>query len=467
MTILEDPTASAPLDQLAVHVRGDVHRPGDPGYDAAATPWNVAVVSRPAAVLEAADAADVVAAMHFANERGLEVAVRATGHGAADTLEGTILVRTHRLDELTVHPEGWARVGAGVQWGAVMEAAAPLGLAPMCGSAPHVGVVGLLTGGGLGPVARTLGVSADHMRAFEVVTGDGELRRATPTENPALFWGLRGGKGTLGIVTAVEIDLLPIETLYGGGLYFAPDDVEPVLRAWAEWCPTLPEQATTSVAIMRLPDAPFVPPPLAGRVTLALRFAWTGDPAEGERIFSAMRAVADPILGEVGVMPYAQLGMIHSDPVDPMPTTEGMALLRELPAEAVDTLLALAGPDVDCPQLIVELRQLGGAIARTPEHPSAFVHRDAGFSLLTIGLAAGPIAAIAAAHAVQVEEAMRPWATGGALPNFAASTDPAVIARCYDRETLARLATLATAYDPNAVIRCARIVREALQLQQG
>jgi len=172
----------------------------------------------------------------------MTVGVQATGHGPIPSLAGHLLVVTRDLDEVTVHAdERWARVGAGVKWIRVIEASAPYGLAPLNGSASDVGIVGYTTGGGVGPMARTFGLAADRVRAFEVVTGDGELRRVTPTRHPDLFFALRGGKGVAGIVTAVEFDLLPIATFYGGAVYFDGQDIPAVIDRWRSWSKALPD----------------------------------------------------------------------------------------------------------------------------------------------------------------------------------------------------------------------------------
>jgi hypothetical protein len=454
------PTAPDPAE-LTACIAGAVHLPGTPGYTQLGTPWNGASTAGIVAVVEVATAQDVVQAVRFAARHHIEVGVQCTGHGSAGFDRPTLLVHTAGLDDLAISPDGSARVGAGIRWGQLLEAAAPMGLAGLAGSAPDVGVVGYLTGGGLGPVARTFGFASDQVTAFDVVTGDGYLRRATATENPAIFWALRGGKGALGIVTAVEFDLIELPEMYGGALYFDGADAATVLHAWRRWAGTLPEQATTSVAVLRLPDLPMVPPPLAGRVTVAVRFAWVGDPATGEHIVAPMRAVAPVVLGGVGVLPYSALGSIHADPVDPMPVHEHAQLLTELTDEAVDTLLALAGPAATCPQVIVELRQLGGAIARAPRHASAVCHRDAAFTLLTIGLSIPPLIEATDAHGRQLMSAMSPWSTGANLPNFAASADPRQVARNYDAATLSRLGSLARSYDPQSIIAAAAVVRAA------
>lgn len=449
--------SSTQLDSLAQRLSGTLAMPGDEAYTRLATPWNVAVQTHPVAVVEARNVRDIAEAVRYAASAGHAVAVQATGHGVSTTMEDTLLVHTGRLDECVVHPDGWARVGAGVRWQQVIEAAAPHGLAPLCGSSPNVGVVGYTTGGGLGPMARTFGFASDHVRAIEVVTGDGGLRRATPDQEPELFWGIRGGKGALGIVTALEFDLVPVPEVYGGALYFDGSDAESVIHTWATWCESLPEQATTSVALLNLPPMPGVPEPLAGRLTVAVRFVWTGAPVEGETLLATMRAAAPPIIDAVSVMPYAAIGAVHSDPVDPMPVHEAADLLWALPVEAVDALLAVAGPSVLSPQVIVELRQLGGAIARAPRHASAVCHRGAGFALNVIGVLAPEVAQIVPVHAEEVRAALAPWATGGVLPNFGASLQPERVLRAYDEKTLARLVAAAGAYDPQHLFRVGHV----------
>ena len=450
-------TTALSLDTLRRRLTGTLADPHDDAYGRLTAPWNVAVRPTPVAAVEARSAQDVVETVRYAAAAGLPVAVQATGHGIAADLDGALLVSTSRLDECVVHPDGWARVGSGVRWQHVLDAAAPLGLAPLCGSSPHVGVVGYTSGGGLGPVARTYGLASDLVRTIEVVTGDGVLRRVTPTENADLFWGLRGGKGALGIVTAMEFDLVPLPRVHGGALYFDGADAAAVLHTWRRWCADLPEQATTSIALLQLPPMPGVPEPLAGRLTVAVRYVWTGDADTGAELLAPMRACATPLIDAVQTMPYAAIGMVHADPVDPMPAVETSDLLRELPGDAVDALLRVAGPGSGSPQTIVEIRQLGGAVARAPQVPDAVCHRDAAFTLNIIGVPAGPAAEAVVPHAAHVRAALEPWTTGGLLPNFSAGTGVDRIARSYDPATLARLVDVAHRYDPDNVLRAGQV----------
>jgi FAD binding domain len=453
------PTVRAPqvsFDELRPRLTGSVHTPDEPEYQALVTPWNLAIQLHPAAVVDVRTAHDVVAAVRFAAEHGLTAGVQATGHGAQPGIAGHLLIVTKGLDEVTVHPEGWARVGAGVKWLEVIEQAAPYGLAPLNGSSSDVGVVGYTTGGGVGPLVRTFGLAADRVRAFDVVTGDGLLRRVTPDEHPDLFFALRGGKGTAGIVTAIEFDLLRLSHFYGGAIYFDAADAAVVVDRWRTWADTLPEQATTSFALFNLPPLPEIPPPLAGRMTLAIRFAWTGQPEEGARLLDEIRALAPVVLDDASYRPYTEIDHVHNDPVDPTPAADPAILLDDFPAEAAERLLAVAGHGSGSPQILLEVRALGGAYAREARYPNAFSHRAARYSVLCVGIM--PSEAVPA-HTQRVFDALADWDTGGCWPNFVAPHDGASARRAYSSATLARLAEVADRYDPDGVLATGAFAR--------
>ncbi|WP_448624598.1 FAD-binding oxidoreductase [Geodermatophilus sp. URMC 64] len=459
-TVVDDVTIDAPFDVLDAVITGSVHTPESPEYAAHVTPWNLAVPLHPSAVVDARSAEDVAAAVRFAGAFGLTAGVQATGHGAIPGIAGQLLISTKGLDEVTVHPEGWARVGAGVKWLRVVQEAAPYGLAPLSGSVTDVGVVGYTTGGGVGPMARTHGIAANKVRAFDVVTGDGVVRRATPTEHPDLFWALRGGKGSAGIVTAVEFDLVHVPTFYGGSVWFDAADAPRVIEAWRTWADELPEAGTTSFGLFQLPPMPGVPPMLAGRMTLSLRFLWTGDPEEGARQLDRMRAVAPVILDDASVKPYTAVDSVHTDPVDPTPAIDPAILLSEFPAEAAERLLEVAGQGSGSTLILLEVRALGGAYARAPQHPDAFCHRDARFSVLAVGLAAEPdMAARAMVDAERVFAALAPWDNGRVWPNFGPVHDEHSARRAYDEATLRRLADVVRTYDPEGVLHYGRWTR--------
>jgi FAD/FMN-containing dehydrogenase len=448
-------TTSSPsdvLDDLQLRVAGPVLTGDDPRVAAEVAGFNTTYTPRPVAVVGATCADDVAAAVRWAADRGHPVAVQSTGHGLVSDLAGSVLVTTRRLSSVAVDPVArTARVGAGVRWAQVIEAAAPHGLAPLNGSSSGVGVVGYTLGGGLGPMARRYGFAADHVRSVELVTADGAVRRVDAISDPELFWALRGGKGNFGIVTELEFDLVPVASLHGGGVFFPGEAAAALLHAYRTWVETLPEETTTSIALLRLPPLPALPEPLRGRFVVHLRFAHLGPADEGAALLAPMRAVAPAIMDLVGDMPYAAVDSIHMDPVDPMPTWERGATLRALPAEAVDALLAAAGPDVEVPLIMVELRHLGGAVARPAPTPNAVAGRGAAFALFALGPMAGPLVETVPALTQAVVDRMAPWAARGALLNFLGSAGPDRVRRLWDDADLDRLLAVKRRLDPGGL----------------
>ena len=438
-----------------------VHLPGSAGYAELTATHNPLHVLAPVAVVEARTAQDVAAAVRVAGAFGVPVGVQSTGHGPSADMAGAVLVVTRGLDDLVVDPlSRIARVGAGLRWSAVIAAAAPYGLAALSGSSPTVGVVGFLTGGGHGPLARTYGLGSDRVVAFDVVTGDGVLRRASRTENPDLYWGLRGGKGALGVVTAVELELVERTQLYAGALWFDEGDVPAALRTWARWAELLPDEGTTSIAVMRLPALPGVPPVLADRTTLSVRFAWTGDPAVGEEMLRAMRSVAPPLVDTVTVRPYTEIGAVHADPEDPMPAVTTHLLLDRFGADGAERLLELAGPGVPTTHLMVELRRLGGAVRDELRGESVFAHRDAEWSLLAVGLGIPEVADGVAADARRLVAGLEPFSRAGGLPNFLEGAGVQWGRAVHGAAGARRLREVSLRYDPAGTLLGSRDVRD-------
>jgi FAD/FMN-containing dehydrogenase len=195
--------------------------------------------------------------VRWAAEHGLSVSVQATGHGALAPIEGGLLISTRRMQGLRIEPsDGTAWIEAGVKWRAVIDAAAPFGLAPTSGSSSDVGAIGYTVGGGLPVLGRTFGFASDLVRSFDVVTADGTLRHASSESEQDLFWALRGGKLDVGIVTAMTIELVPAGTIYGGGIYFDGAHAPTLLEAYRRWTPTLPEELTSAITLLRLPPMP-------------------------------------------------------------------------------------------------------------------------------------------------------------------------------------------------------------------
>ncbi len=446
-----------PVHELRAQISGPVSVPGDDGFVAEVSGFDPLVVPRPDVAVGAASADDIAAAVRFARRHGLQISLMGTGHADLPALDGGMLITMHRLNDVTVDAASHtATIGAGATWTDVLPRCTPYGLAPLCGSAPDVGAVGYLLGGGMGPIGRSLGFSCDMVRSFDVITADGQRRTVTADSEPDLFWALRGGKGALAVVLSATIDLLELTEIWGGGWYVAESDIPAALAAFGDLTSReLTEALTLSFAILRLPDQPAVPGPVRGRTVGHIRVGYTGDPGEVAELISPLRAAGPAVLGGVGPLPYAQIGSIHRDPVHPTPHATGGTLLREFPPKAADVMLRRAGPAVDSPLTIVEVRHLGGAFGHAPDVPDAVGGREAGFGIWLSSVIASEEARGRSRSAIRaLLDAVQPWSTGGVQINFMGTENSsAEFARAWPADVAARLAAVRNRYDPQALLR--------------
>jgi FAD binding domain/Berberine and berberine like len=440
------PTDPALLDR---RLRELLILPDDDRWDDARVAWNLAVDQRPAAVAQPASAEDVVAVVSYAREHGLRVAAQGTGHNASaiDSLDRTILVKTHRMHAVEIDPVARiARVEAGAVWEDVTTAADRHDLAALSGSSPDVGVVGYTLGGGCSWLARKYGLSANNVRAIEIVTADGRLVRTDAGNEPELFWALRGGGGSFGVVTAIDIELLPISEVFAGALFWSWDRAAEVLHTWREWTATVPDEVTSVGRIMSLPDLPLVPEPLRGRSFVVVEVIVTGIVDEGPALVEPLRALGPEIDTFATVRPVDLTGL-HMDPPQPVPVMSGgHRLLGTLPAAAIDRILAVAGPGADSPLASVEIRHIGGALARPGEGHGALARLDGEYMTFSGGLVldAEQAAAVARRNGA-VAAAVDEWATGQYLNFVEHATDPAGF---YPADVYARLRAAKSTYDP-------------------
>ena len=447
-------SAPAGAEELGSLIDGGVFFPGEEGYEHETAGWNLLVEHHPSVVVVPFTPEDIALTVRFAAGESLPVAVQATGHGPALPADGSVFVSTRRMTSLGIDVSApAARIGPGVKWEPVIQQAGPHGLAPLVGSTPDVSAVGYLTGGGLPVLGRRYGFSADHVRSLEVITADGEIRHTSDREHPDLFWAVRGGKGNFGIVTSITAGLLRLPRFYGGGLIFPGEKTREVLRTWLEWTESQPDDMSSSVALARFPDAPGVPDPMRGQFAVHLRIAFTGSAEEGETLVRPLRALG-PSMDAVTEMPYTRIGEVHNDPLEPVPVRDRGTLLGPLNEAAADRIAELAGPDAEMPPGLVEVRHLGGALARPPASPSALGNRDAAFSFVT-GMVTMP-GEVERIDAIQRDlfGGMAEWDTGGKLPNFlAADSDPESVKRAYEESDYRRLQAIKATYDPENLFR--------------
>jgi hypothetical protein len=444
---------SADTAPLRAVVAGDVVAPGDAAWDVARQPWNLAADQRPDLVVEAASAADVAETVRFAAAHDLRVAVQSTGHGAValGDLAGTILLRTGRLAAVEVDADARvARIAAGARWGDVVPLAAEHGLAAPHGSSPTVGVAGYTLGGGIGWYARSHGFCANLVRAFDVVTASGETRRVDAAGDPDLFWALRGGGGAGVAVTAIELSLLPVTEAYAGSLLWPIAQAREVAHAYREWAAGLPDTVTSTLKLVRYPPLPEVPEPIRGQAFANVTLASTAGTAETEALVAPLRAGAPPVLDTLAVLPAAGLATVAGDPPGPLPGIGDGLLLSALTPEVVDAFVDLAGPDADVPLIHLEIRALGGALARGGAGDGAASESAAaGAAALVYGVGLPMTPAVGAAIGATLDAViarLSPWAAGTALtfaerqPGLRASFAPAAADR---------LAAVVAATDPD------------------
>lgn len=433
---------------------GLVLRPGDPGYDEEISGYNQIVTHRPRIVVAAQGPHDVVAAVKYAAAHGLTVGVQATGHGVSVPADG-VLISTRRMTTVEVDPPSrTARVEAGTVSRDLLAAAAEHGLAPLGGSSPGVGVVGYTLGGGVPLLGRQHGYAADQVRSLDVVTADGVLRRATANHEPDLFWALLGGRGNFGVVTSLETRLVPVATVTGGGLWFTGAHIAPAVHAYARWASCAPDTMGSSVMMMRLPDSPNIQAPLRGRHVAHIRILHSGPPDEATALVQELRNAAPPAQDTIMEMPYGEVGTLHHEPAGPVRFEASNTLLSRLDGEAVDTLLAHAGPAGTGPYL-VELRHLGGRLSSTEDRQGAIGRRDGQFVLYAGTALEGLDRTVAAEAQDRLHQAMAPWGTGGVCPSFLSG--PGVGTDRYragfDPDTFDRLQRIKAAVDPANMFR--------------
>jgi FAD/FMN-containing dehydrogenase len=440
---------------LRARCAGAVVAPEDEAWDEARQAWQLRFDQQPAAVVYPTDARDVAAAVRFAREAGLRVAVQGTGHNApayGSMGDDTLLVRTSEMHEVEIDPTARrAYVQAGALWEHAVAPASPLGLAALHGSSPDVGIAGYSLGGGVGWLARKYGLACNSLTAVELVTADGDHVRTDGEHDPELFWALRGGGGNFGAVTALEFELYPVESVYAGWLIWPWAQSEQVLHRWAEWASTVPDEVTSVGRILQLPPLPMIPEPIRGRQIVVVEAAYLGNEADGTELLRPLHELA-PEIDTFATVPPAGLVRLHADPEGPTPAVVDHALTDELPAAAVDAFLGTAGPSSGSPLVSAEIRHLGGALGTPAADAGALSHIDAAFMAIAIGMPMDDEAAAACERQVSaVTNALAPWGSGRSYLNLAER--PTDTRTAYSTDTYRRLQALRVAVDPVGVFR--------------
>ena len=433
---------------LSATVAGSVVAPDHARYEEARQVWNGMIDRRPAAIVFPTSDADVAAAIGFARQQGLEIAVRGGGHNAAGlaTIDGGLVIDLAEMNQVDVDPERRiARVGGGANWGEFDAATQAHGLAATGGAISTTGVAGLTLGGGLGYLMRSQGLACDNLIGARVVLADGAVVETSETERPELLWGLRGGGGNFGVVTEFVFRLHPLAGMYAGLLLYARDRASEALRTYREVTATAPDELTTFFALLSTPD---------GAPVLAFMPMFAGNAEAGAAAVAPYRALGEPIADMVGPISYVALQQTLDDGFPPGPHVYWRShFLTGLPDEAFDVIVAGANA-APSPLSAVLIEHLGGAVARVGRDDTAFDHRDAEYNLAIIGRWLDPAdAETNIAWARGLWEDMRPFARGTYVNYLGVGDTAERVKDAYSPEKYARLAALKRAYDPENVFR--------------
>ncbi|HEY1370765.1 MAG TPA: FAD-binding protein [Gaiellaceae bacterium] len=454
---IEPVLGEATVQELQEGVHGQVIVPGDEAYAEAAPVWNgMHSDRRPALIVRASGAADVIAAVGFARSNDLEISVRGGGHSVAgfSTVDNGIVIDLSPMRGVRVDLAAKrAYVGGGAVWADVDHETQAHGLATTGGLISTTGVAGFTLGGGIGWLMRKYGLAADNLVGADVVTADGRLVRASETENPELLWGLRGGGGNFGIVTQFELALHSVGPMvYAGPIFYSADADADLLKLFREWSPAAPDDVTALLNLTTAPPLPVIPEEWHGRKVAALIAVSAGPVEEGQSLVADFRSVAEPIADLLGPMPYSVIQSLI-DPLWPkgIQSYFKSTNLARLDDELIEKFVDLHH-DTPGPQCEIHVHQMGGAVAAAGEDATAFGDRSMPFLLNAVtGWQDTSLSDAHIAWARAVNAAALPASTGRSYVNFQGDSDTAKSS--YGAETYERLLSLKREYDGTNVFR--------------
>lgn len=445
------------VDELREEFGGSLVGPRDEGYDQARRIWNGAIDKRPGLIAQCADTSDVVAAVRWARDHDIEIAVRGGGHGVAGNAlsDGGIVIDCSAMTAVEVDPvRRIARVDAGVLLGDLTRATQAHELAVPAGIVSHTGVAGLTLGGGIGWLMRRFGLTCDNLLAAEVVTANGETVRASEDENPDLLWGLRGGGGNFGIVTSFEFRCHPVgPTVLAGPVLWAAEDAAELLPFYREFAHAAPDDITTISLIRRAPAAPWVPEELHGRPVVIIAFCYSGSLDAGERTIEPLRRWGRPLLDAVGPRDLTEYHYLFDGSVP-----HGLGYywkshyLRDLTREAIDAFVE-RGWEAKSRLSYTIMFHMGGAVRHVDADATAFEDRTAEFSPNINAVWEDLDAPQDMDWTLDLFSALEPASTGKAYVNFMSSDEQVRVSEAYGEAKLARLVALKDRFDPNNVFR--------------
>jgi FAD/FMN-containing dehydrogenase len=448
-------TSTAPYEDLAAALRGDVIVPADAGYDEARAVYNAMIDRRPAAIARCRDVADIIACVRFGTGHGVDLAVRGGGHNGAGlaVADDALVIDLSPLRSTTVSPQQHTvRVDAGCTWGDVDHATAAFGMATPSGFVSSTGVAGLTLGGGIGYLSRRFGLTVDNLLAADVVLADGTFVTASESSHGNLFWALRGGGGNFGVVTSFTFrchDIGEGGMIIGGPVLYDLADTPEVMRWYRELLPSLPEELSGWIAVLVIPPVPPFPPELWGRKACGIVWCYTGTHDRAEQVLEPIRAYGSPLLVGLQPMPFTALQSAF-DPLLPagMQWYWKADFFNEITDEAIDVHVKY-GEQIPTRLSTMHLYPIDGAASRVPADATAFAYRDGGWAGVIGGVDPDPAnTGLVSRWARDYWQELHPTSAGGAYINFMMNEGQERIRASY-RGNYDRLAQVKRRYDPD------------------
>ncbi len=429
---------------------GELIHPGDSTYDEARKVFNGMIDKRPAVIARCASTADVAAAVNFARDNDLVVAVRSGGHSVAGMCicDDGVLIDLSAMKQIDVDADArTARVGGGVLWGELDAATQEHGLHTPGGRVSTTGVGGFTTGGGYGWTSSKYGLTCDNLISAEVVTADGQVLTASADENADLLWGIKGGACNFGVATSFEFELHPLGPTVFAGLAAWPIDQAPeVLRGWRDYVDNAPDELSTGMVILTAPPEDFVPKEVQGTPILGLVGIYVGDPDDGPAAFQPLKDLG-PAIDLIGPMPYTAFQALLDPGNQPGFRNYWRGeYMAELSDDAIDTYYEQAREPIS-PFTQIVLFRVGQAVKAVKDEDSAFSHRDADYMVHPLAVWEDPADDEKVIGWVrEFSEAMRPFETGGVYLNFTPEADK--VRDAFGEQKYERLVALKDKYDP-------------------
>jgi FAD binding domain/Berberine and berberine like len=452
------------IDELRSRVRGQLIQPSDEAYESARRVYNAMIDKRPNLIVMCTDVADVIAAVDFARDNGMLVAIRGGGHngGGLGVCDGGLVIDLSRMKGVRVDPMAHtARVGGGCTWGDVDHATHAFGMAVPTGIISTTGVGGLTLGGGIGHLTRKCGLTVDNLLSVDVVLADGRLVTASSDRNEDLYWAVRGGGGNYGVVTSFLFRLHPVKTVYAGPTFWPLDQADGVMKLYRQFIADVPDDINGFFAFLTVPPAPVFPQQLHGKKVCGIVWCCTGSAGEAEKLLKPVREFGKPVFDHVGTMPHPALQSFF-DPIYPpgLQWYWRADFVKDLSDKAVG-LHVEHGSRLPTMHSTMHLYPVNGAVHRIGKSETAFSYRDVTWAEVIVGVDPDPgNKDKIVGWTKEYWDALHPYSAGGAYVNFMMDEGQDRVQATY-RDNYQRLAIMKRKYDPTNFFRVNQNIRPA------